>query len=132
MTDFVCKKCGSTEYKIKDKNNGTGIAHGLYCAKCGFWHKWIGKDDLRKYEQKESKDDIIKRLESENAELTSKYRQLELTLFTVVRNFKVLPVGLSLGKTKKEITDMTFATIEKIKQSIDYTAVEKLLQGEEE
>lgn len=74
----------------------------------------------------------IKRLESENAELTSKYRQLELTLFTVVRNFKVLPVGLSLGKTKKEITDMTFATIEKIKQSIDYNAVEKLLQGEEE
>jgi hypothetical protein len=132
MTDFVCKKCGSTEYKIKDKNNGTGIAHGLYCAKCGFWHKWIGKDDLRKYEQKESKDDVIKRLESENAELTSKYRQLELTLFTVVRNFKVLPVGLSLGKTKKEITDMTFATIEKIKQSIDYNAVEKLLQGEEE
>lgn len=132
MSNFVCKKCGSTEYKIKDKNNGTGIAHGLYCAKCGFWHKWIGKYDLRKYEQKESKDDIIKRLESENAELTSKYRQLELTLFTVVRNFKVLPVGLSLGKTKKEITYMTFATIEKIKQSIDYNAVEKLLQGEEE
>ena len=74
----------------------------------------------------------IQRLKAENAELTSKYRQLELTLFTVVRNFKVLPVGLSLGKTKKEITDMTFATIEKIKQSIDYNAVEKLLQGEEE
>lgn len=72
MTDFVCKKCGSTEYEIKDKNNGTGIAHGLYCAKCGFWHKWIGKDDLRKYEQKESKDDIIKRLESENAELRAR------------------------------------------------------------
>lgn len=46
---FICKKCGSTEYKIIDKPNGTGIAHGLYCAKCGFWHKWLGKDELRKY-----------------------------------------------------------------------------------
>ena len=46
--DFICKKCGSTEYEIKDKSNGTGIAHGLYCAKCGFWHKWIGKEELKR------------------------------------------------------------------------------------
>ena len=68
------------------------------------------------------------KLKSENAELTSKYRQLELALFTVVRNFKVLPVGLRLGKTKKEITDMTLETIEKIKQSINYNAVEELIK----
>lgn len=72
MSNFVCKKCGSLEYEIKDKPNGTGIAHGLYCAKCGFWHKWLSKDELRKYEQKESKDDIIKRLESENASLRAR------------------------------------------------------------
>ena len=70
----------------------------------------------------------IEELESENAKLTSKSRQLELTLFTVVRNFKVLPVGLSLGKTQKEITDMTLQTIEKIKQSINYNAVEELIK----
>ena len=86
------------------------------------WWQWKAETLEKESEQ----------LKAENAELTSKYRQLELTLFTVVRNFKVLPVGLSLGKTKKEIADMTFATIEKIKQSIDYNAVEKLLQGEEE
>lgn len=69
MTDFVCKKCGSTEYEIKDKPNGTGTAHGLYCAKCGFWHKWLGKEELRQYEKKDSKDEIIARLQAENAAL---------------------------------------------------------------
>lgn len=71
MTDFICKKCGSTEYEIKDKPNGTGIAHGLYCAKCGFWHKWLSKEELRQYATKESKDEIIAKLQSENAELKS-------------------------------------------------------------
>lgn len=69
MSDFICKKCGSTEYEIKDKPNGTGIAHGLYCAKCGFWHKWLGKEELKQYATKESKDDIIAKLQSENADL---------------------------------------------------------------
>ena len=69
MSDFICKKCGSTEYEIKDKPNGTGIAHGLYCAKCGFWHKWLGKEELKQYATKESKDDIIAKLQSENAAL---------------------------------------------------------------
>lgn len=68
-TNFVCKKCGSTEYEIKDKSNGTGIAHGLYCAKCGFWHKWLGKEELKQYATKESKDEIIAKLQSENAAL---------------------------------------------------------------
>ena len=69
MSDFICKKCGSTEYEIKDKPNGTGIAHGLYCAKCGFWHKWLGKEELKQYATKESKDEIIAKLQSENAAL---------------------------------------------------------------
>lgn len=127
MNNFICKKCGSTEYEIKDKPNGTGIAHGLYCAKCGFWHKWLGKEELKLYDKKENKDEVIALLQAENAELTSKSRQLELVLFTVVRNFKVLPVGLSLGKTQKEITDMTLETIEEIKKTIDYNSVEKLI-----
>lgn len=41
--DFTCKKCGSNEYTIKSRPNGTGTATGLYCAKCGFWHKWLSK-----------------------------------------------------------------------------------------
>ena len=69
MSNFICKKCRSTEYEIKDKPNGTGIAHGLYCAKCGFWHKWIGKDELKLYDKKENKDEVIALLQAENAAL---------------------------------------------------------------
>ncbi len=42
---FKCKKCGHTEYALREK----GTATGLYCAKCGFWHKWVGKSDLQRY-----------------------------------------------------------------------------------
>lgn len=77
MSDFICKKCGSTEYEIKDKPNGTGIAHGLYCAKCGFWHKWLGKEELRQYEKKDSKDEIIARLQAENAALRERLDKAE-------------------------------------------------------
>lgn len=44
--NFKCKKCGSIKYEIKEKSNGTGVAKGLYCAECGFWHKWLGKKDV--------------------------------------------------------------------------------------
>ena len=74
-SDFICKKCGSTEYEIKDKPNGTGIAHGLYCAKCGFWHKWLGKEELKQYATKESKDEIIVKLQSENAALRERLEE---------------------------------------------------------
>lgn len=42
---FKCKKCGNTEYVLREKGTGTG----LYCAKCSFWHKWVGKSDLERY-----------------------------------------------------------------------------------
>lgn len=42
---FICKKCGSSEYKIIEKSNGNGIATGLYCAKCGQWQKWLNKQE---------------------------------------------------------------------------------------
>lgn len=42
---FICKKCGCTEYIVKEKPNGTGVATGLYCAKCGTWQKWLNKQE---------------------------------------------------------------------------------------
>lgn len=42
---FICKKCGSTDYKIIEKSSGNGIATGLYCAKCGQWQKWLNKQE---------------------------------------------------------------------------------------
>lgn len=90
--------------------------------------------------------EYIKRLEAENAALMNKARQqdeqlkatvsemekCEAALFTVVRNSMVMPVGLRLGKSKREITEMTFATIEEIKKAIDYDAVKKLMEGKDE
>lgn len=93
MDDFVCKKCGSTEYEIKDKPNGTGIAHGLYCAKCGFWHKWLNKDELKKLttikaQEKcnsidevnhliSEEDKLIQKLKAENAALRERLEKAE-------------------------------------------------------
>lgn len=42
MKIFECK-CGSKEIFIKENGNNKG----LYCADCGKWLKWLGKDDLR-------------------------------------------------------------------------------------
>lgn len=59
--EFKCKKCGSESYMLQQKGTSTG----LYCAKCGFWHKWLGKQELRVYKAQElsitkpTKEDII-------------------------------------------------------------------------
>lgn len=43
-----CKKCDCTEYTLKPDKTGKHM--GLYCAQCGFWHKWIPKTELHHYE----------------------------------------------------------------------------------
>ena len=75
---FICKKCGSTDYKIIEKSNGRGIATGLYCAKCGQGQKWLNKqekvlftDDIND-NRVADKDNEIARLKAENAELKSR------------------------------------------------------------
>lgn len=75
---FICKKCGSTDYKIIEKSNGNGIAMGLYCAKCGQWQKWLNKqekvlfaDDIND-NRVADKDKEIARLKAENAELKAR------------------------------------------------------------
>lgn len=42
MKIFECK-CGSKDIFIKDSGNNKG----LYCADCGKWMQWLGKDDLK-------------------------------------------------------------------------------------
>ena len=72
MKDFVCKKCGNTTYTMQEKLNGTGKAIGLYCAKCGTWHKWLNKQEKVLYSTHSAeidKDKEIARLTAENAEL---------------------------------------------------------------
>ena len=45
MVEFTCKKCEHTAYELREK--GTQI--GLYCAKCGRWHKWVDKKEVYRY-----------------------------------------------------------------------------------
>lgn len=71
MKNFICKKCGNTTYIVQEKSNGTGVATGLYCAKCGTWHKWLNKQEkvLYSVREKSDKDKEIARLTAENDKL---------------------------------------------------------------
>ena len=42
-----CKKCGCTDFAIvyKEGNN----SYGLYCSSCGFFVKFLNKDEKRAY-----------------------------------------------------------------------------------
>jgi Zn ribbon nucleic-acid-binding protein len=42
---FTCKKCGHADYRLEKRGTQTA----LLCARCGFWQKWIDKNDLHKY-----------------------------------------------------------------------------------
>jgi hypothetical protein len=52
--------------------------------------------------------------------------KLKLMLFMVVRNSKVLPVGMKLNKTEKEISDKTKETIEEIEKMINFEKAREL------
>ena len=46
MYQNSCKKCGGSNLHIEIKGNNTG----LYCSDCGAWIKWLGKDEIRAFE----------------------------------------------------------------------------------
>ena len=46
----------------------------------------------------------------------------------VVRNSKVLPIGMKLNKTEKEITDKTKATINEIEKMINFEKARELYE----
>ena len=50
----------------------------------------------------------------------------KLALFMVIRNFKVLPKGLELNKSKKEINKMTYETMEEVLNIIDFDIAKEL------
>lgn len=50
----------------------------------------------------------------------------KLMLFMVVRNNAVLPKGLELGKTEKEISKMTIETMKSVETMIDFRRAKEL------
>lgn len=51
-----CKKCGNDKLITRQEANHVG----LYCAKCGQWHKWLPKDEINLYESEIRKNLTIK------------------------------------------------------------------------
>jgi len=42
MNNEVCKKCGCISFKLVPK-----FPHiGMYCTKCGAWHRWCSKKEV--------------------------------------------------------------------------------------
>ena len=64
----------------------------------------------------------------EISRLQEKLADTELLLFAVVRNRLILPIGLRLGKTQKEISEKTFETIERISEKVDRERMRELME----
>ena len=62
------------------------------------------------------------------ARLERKLEEAQLLLFAVVRNTAVLPLGVKLVKTEKEIRAKTFETIVEIKKTVDYAKTRKCME----
>lgn len=129
MTNFVCKKCGSTEYKIKDKSNGTGTAHGLYCAKCGFWHKWLGKEEKRLYEIKVGKQitngkntvtqqQIDKIIDNGKLETIKLGEKTTLVKFTTKEGFEIVETSACVDKANFNMSIGKEICLEHIKNKL--------------
>ncbi len=63
----------------------------------------------------------------ELARLQEKLTDTELLLFAVVRNSLILPLGLQLGKTQKEISEKTLETICEISNKVDRERMRELM-----
>lgn len=50
----------------------------------------------------------------------------KIALFMVIRNSKVMPKGIELGKTEKEINKMSYATMQEVLKMIDFDRAEKM------
>ena len=96
MKDFICKKCRNTTYIVQEKSNGTGVATGLYCAKCGTWHKWLNKQEKILYtthNEEIDKDKEIARLTEENKRLRAEKTCRNISDKNPVDEFKCSKCG---------------------------------------
>ena len=60
------------------------------------------------------------------ARLERKLEEAHILLFAAVRT-AVLPLGVKLGKTEKEISEKTFETIVEMRNTVDYEKTRKCM-----
>ena len=62
----------------------------------------------------------------EKEEILNKMKnKYKLALFMIIRNSMVMPQGIKLGKTYKEINEMSYETMCSVLTMIDYDRAEK-------
>lgn len=61
------------------------------------------------------------------ARLERKLEEAQILLFAAVRNTAVLPLGVKLGKTEKEISEKTFEIIVEMRNTVDYEKTRKCM-----
>lgn len=66
---------------------------------------------------------------NEVADTLEKYEKYKLALYKVIKNNQVLPTGYMLGKTHKEIIDMSKETMEKLLELLDFEHVRNEYYG---
>lgn len=49
----------------------------------------------------------------------------KLALFAVIRNFRIMPAGMRLGKTMDEINEMALATMEEVLKRCNFEILKK-------
>lgn len=65
----------------------------------------------------------------EREEILNKMKnKYKLALFMVIRNSMVMPQGIKLGKTDKEINEMSYETMCSVLTMIDYDQAEKFYE----
>lgn len=73
-------------------------------------------------------------MSKETEEILNKMKnRYKIALFMVIRNSTVMPNGIKLGKTEKEINEMSYKTMCEVLTMIDFNKAEKMYnQGKTE
>lgn len=89
----------------------------------------IISDYKRLQEEFKQVDHECERLEESEEILNKMKNKYKLALFMVIRNSMVMPQGIKLGKTDKEINEMSYETMCSVLTMIDYDQAEKIYKG---
>ena len=89
MYQNCCKKCGSVSLHTEVKGSNTG----LYCDDCGAWVKWLGKDELRAFEN--SQKEKYNNKSSDNKDMITRLKEfIEFLDKTIDAEYDKLPLSI--------------------------------------
>ena len=109
------------EIKKAKENINKQLENTKKANECGLATKGEFNEDI----------DAIETLLQYIEQLEKNSQKYKLALFMVIRNSKVLPRGLELRKSEKEINKMSYQTMQECLKMIDYERAKKFLnEGE--